>query len=556
MSMKAMSRGTRGLQPALSAQRRQWTELSDNELAERLRLETQPPKVEYDTLAPTCVPTKHYQKSLLRLPIPKLEDTCRNYIKTVTPLLTAAELKQTEEVVKAFTAGEGPRLHDKLVAKDKLNKHTSYITDDWFDMYLSARAPLPLNFAPFLVFRQDPLAQRNTQAHRAAAFIHASLRFRQAWEENKLAPEVFHLNPSLTKKPWYERLASLAPSFMSAYVMMAGKGFPLDMSQFPRLFNSTRIPRAGKDELRSGDASRDHHIVVMYKGHPYKINVMEPVADVRRAASRATEFRPVSVEQIAARIRSVVMDTNEEQAEFPLGALTSDNRDRWASIREEMELSPRNKEALHSIDTAVFVLCLDDDEVDFSSRDAITKMGRLFLHGDPKKSNRWWDKSFQLIVSKNGYVCCNFEHSWGDGVAVMRWANDVWHTAAEDFAPPQIVAPTEKPVRIELELSETVKEGVRKAVRRFQTDVDALKYDVSVYPELGKKGLKRLKVSPDAFMQQGFQLAYKKLYGETRSTYESASTSAFRCVLTLLCACSPSPHPFHDPQEKLGCATI
>ena len=31
---------------------------------------------------------------------------------------------------------------------------------------------------------------------------------------------------------------------------------------------------------------------------------------------------------------------------------------------------------------------------------------------------------------------CNFEHSWGDGVAVMRWVNDVWNTASEKIEAP------------------------------------------------------------------------------------------------------------------------
>ena len=34
--------------------------------------------------------------------------------------------------------------------------------------------------------------------------------------------------------------------------------------------------------------------------------------------------------------------------------------------------------------------------------------------------SRWFDKCFQLIVDARGLATINFEHSWGDGVAVLR----------------------------------------------------------------------------------------------------------------------------------------
>jgi len=34
---------------------------------------------------------------------------------------------------------------------------------------------------------------------------------------------------------------------------------------------------------------------------------------------------------------------------------------------------------------------------------------------------RWFDKCFTLIITKKGHAAINFEHSWGDGVAVLRY---------------------------------------------------------------------------------------------------------------------------------------
>ena len=40
------------------------------------------------------------------------------------------------------------------------------------------------------------------------------------------------------------------------------------------------------------------------------------------------------------------------------------------------------------------------------------------LHGEAR--DRWLDKSFQLVVSRDGEAAINFEHAWGDGIAVVR----------------------------------------------------------------------------------------------------------------------------------------
>ena len=57
----------------------------------------------------------------------------------------------------------------------------------------------------------------------------------------------------------------------------------------------------------------------------------------------------------------------------------------------------------------------------------ITGMSRSMLFGNG--SNRWFDKSFSLISTKNGECAVNFEHAWGDGVAVLRYVNEIYDDA-------------------------------------------------------------------------------------------------------------------------------
>jgi len=57
------------------------------------------------------------------------------------------------------------------------------------------------------------------------------------------------------------------PRKLSWYGAFLVKAFPLDMSQYSRLFNSTRIPELKKDRLATFESGR--HIVVMRNGNFY-----------------------------------------------------------------------------------------------------------------------------------------------------------------------------------------------------------------------------------------------------------------------------------------------
>ena len=52
------------------------------------------------------------------------------------------------------------------------------------------------------------------------------------------------------------------------------KAFPLDMSQYDRLFSTTRIPCKDKDELMSYEPNS--HIVVIRNGNFYTLDAAQP----------------------------------------------------------------------------------------------------------------------------------------------------------------------------------------------------------------------------------------------------------------------------------------
>lgn len=54
-------------------------------------------------------------------------------------------------------------LQRELILHDKQNLHTSFISEPWFDMYLTDRLPCPINYNPFMVYAPDPDPAYNDQ---------------------------------------------------------------------------------------------------------------------------------------------------------------------------------------------------------------------------------------------------------------------------------------------------------------------------------------------------------------------------------------------------------
>lgn len=114
---------------------------------------------------------------------------------------------------------------------------------------------------------------------------------------------------------------------------------------------------------------------------------------------------------IVSRLKFVLSDdASSKAAEYPLGVMTSENRDTWASLREHL-LQTNNESAINAIDSALFCVSLDD-KADYPEIDPVPIVQNM-LHGDENGLiNRWFDKSVSLIVGKDGNAGINFEHSW------------------------------------------------------------------------------------------------------------------------------------------------
>lgn len=467
---------------------------------------------DYNYLQKSIIPTLHFQKSLTKLKIPKLEDTCDRYLSALKPLLSQAEWEDAQKLTREFQSNEAAVLDQEIRVLDSQDPHSNYISESWFDMYLKDRSSIVLNYNPFIAFATDPNPGHMDQAIRATNFLISSARFMKSLRENQLKPEIFHLTPEKSDTLNFQRLMRLIPEAVSFYGAYMFNAYPLDMSQYYRLFNSTRIPKKGKDILTYSE--KKNHILIVHKGSFFTFEVLNEDDSIKKP------------EEIYAFIK-YILETNTKDADFPLGVLTSENRDVWADVRSKLvELG--NQEALDAIDSAMYCLALDDT----STTDENT-LSRNFLYGNP--NNRWFDKNYTLIINKDGYAGMNFEHSWGDGVAVLRFFNEIYDDTTKN---PNVTTSTKPEFergdvsnevkRLEFNINDSIKNSLKQANASHKTATDKLQMQHFEIKTFGRNFAKQSKLSPDSFMQTAYQIAYYKIYGRFVATYESASTSAFK----------------------------
>jgi carnitine O-acetyltransferase len=266
-------------------------------------------------------------------------------------------------------------------------------------------------------------------------------------------------------------------------------------------------------------------------------------------------------------LEAIVQDADKTDpnlvAETAVGILSTEKRKTWAHCREILKTSDYNSKCLEIIDTALFVVCMDDTEpVDAAQLSNNMLCGTYSLQNGIQRgtcTNRWYDK-LQIIVCANGAAGINFEHTGVDGHTVLRYVADVYtelimrfaksiHSAtkslfhattsphakgagkkpgqADDVEMARNVARDTAPKKLEWSLNEELRDAIKFGETRLSDLICQNECQVLEFSQFGKNFITRHKFSPDAFVQMAFQAAYYKLYGRCETTYEPAMTKAF-----------------------------
>ncbi|KAL3494438.1 Choline/Carnitine o-acyltransferase-domain-containing protein [Aspergillus germanicus] len=453
-----------------------------------------------------------HQDSLPKLPIPDLESTCRKYIDAVAPLQTPKEQEDTRAAVRDFLKAEGPGLQERL--QKYASSKTSYIEQFWYDSYLNYDSPVVLNLNPFFLLEDDPTPARNNQVTRSASLVVSALSFVRAVRREELSPDTV-------------------------------RGTPLCMYQYSRLFGTARVPTDNGCVISQDPYAK--HIVVMCRGQFYWFDVLD-----------ANHDQIMTEKDIAMNLEVILADAEQtpvqEAAKGALGVLSTENRKVWSGLRDILtkDEHSNNAEALNIVDTALFVLCLDDTEP-HSMSELCANM--LCGTNEVEKgvqvgtcTNRWYDK-LQIIVCKNGSAGINFEHTGVDGHTVLRFASDVYTDTILRFArtingqAPSLWATTSPdpskrhprsfgnvsptPRKLEWDMAPELSIAIRFAESHLADLLQQHEFQVLDFKGYGKNFITSMGFSPDAFVQMAFQAAYYGLYGQVVNTYEPAMTKAF-----------------------------
>eukprot|EP01059_Diplonema_ambulator_P006739 TRINITY_DN16350_c0_g1_i2.p1 TRINITY_DN16350_c0_g1~~TRINITY_DN16350_c0_g1_i2.p1 ORF type:complete len:623 (+),score=232.67 TRINITY_DN16350_c0_g1_i2:47-1915(+) len=425
-------------------------------------------------------PMMRYQSSLPRLPVPPLEQSLKIYLNSVRPLCNEEEWKRTKEAAIEFlTSGLGDELHERLLKRAAEKSDSSWLVDWWNELsYFGYRDPVVVYVSYFYQFVADTWSGMKS-ARRAAGYIKAALRYRDLIMTEQLPPE------------------------------MSGKS-PQDMSMYKYLFNAIRIPKKGKDYYATFDGYRNTHVVVLRKGKIYTIETRQNGAEL-------------SLDELVQQVEKIIAMAGQQTAANPVGLLTSENRDTWAAAREHL-VATGNEKQLHIIDSSVMALCLDD-----CTPQSIDETARTLWHGDGM--NRWFDKPLQFIVADNGEAGFCGEHGIMDGTPTLRcvdWVLDALASGPQKVEVGKGVgAPLAAPEEIVFKVDTKTSQSIRGASAAFKKLVSEQELRVLDWKHFGKNGIKKLKVSPDAFCQMAVQLAYKRLTGKFGATYEACSTRGF-----------------------------
>lgn len=413
-----------------------------------------------DMNTPGQASTFQHQASLPRLPIPALDATLAKFLSTVEPLLSKTQFEETKKITHQFQTTDGKKLQkilqkydsDGEQARSKSNTTPSsigsYIEEFWNDAYLAPDTSVVLNLNPFFLLEDDPDAKKSKhQIRRASSLVFQSLKFAASLKNETTKPDNV-------------------------------KGTTLCMDQFRSLFGSCRIPNEERDEVEV-DLESDH-VAVLYRNQFYYFRALWP-----REEGDGDVMVAVSEFDIEETLCSIVKDGNETDlctsVEGAIGVLTTLPRKQWSKARYQLvNTSEENRSALAVIDSALFVLVLDDflpkdiheaaanmlhgthimkedttDEADteaginnFSTNSSLhesmrTSMNHANTNGHSStvardyqigtSCNRWYDK-LQLIVCSDGSAGINFEHSAIDGHTALRFASDIFAETVVTFA--------------------------------------------------------------------------------------------------------------------------
>lgn len=261
----------------------------------------------------------------------------------------------------------------------------------------------------------------------------------------------------------------------------------LDMAQFANLFGRTLVPLEEANKLVESPDST--HLAVFVNGYAFRLDIAE---DGQRK----------SVNQFYADLNAINSLAQQAEANGNIGILTCQDRKSAHALRQSFCEDPAKREMVEMIDTALFVVCLNDKGADLPESKEVEYFDRqssMIFSGN--YWNRWYDKSFQLVILEDGSAGGVFNFAcYIDGGVGIRMIDDLFQRTSPKPNPYKL------PPTLTTEEREAVSDNFIHLVRAHTQSVYTLAYD--------REYIKQNNLSPDSTLQMAILLGLKMFYSD------------------------------------------
>ncbi|KAK8066687.1 hypothetical protein PG997_013434 [Apiospora hydei] len=425
---------------------------------------------------------KHH-KILPAQPLPDLDDALDFWLEANELMFSGEQLESIRGELEAMRCPESTarRVLNDLYEAHALDKSNGWFTDVVTNgRFLRSRASIAPGSSIMGAHRE--MSVRHSQAERAAIIASSIRSFKRAVKAGEVEPLDIGGNPECT---W----------------------------GWKWLLNSTRVPQIRCDKMMSyslDDQMMHDHIAVLRKGRVFKVLLQDK------------DGQDVTFQQLQTTFDAIIDRVDGD--DLWSGMLTTDNRDSWAKIRENLvDMNPGNAQYFHVIDSAIFVLCLDT-----GSPENPEEVARAGYIGDG--SNRWFDKVLQFFVSANGRSGQIQEHGTIDGTTPARLLEWVG-TALENYSVDP-VAPKANPGGVELDelvlqTTPEIDNHIECLRTRFLEKTSASTYVREPLDEFGTDFLVQSRTPVKGVIDLTFQLAVRLFFGRNMNSWEPTSSAHF-----------------------------
>ncbi|KAH7032672.1 uncharacterized protein B0I36DRAFT_286783 [Microdochium trichocladiopsis] len=437
-----------------------------------------------------CRHSAHVSKQ----PLPDLDDVLDYVLSNNAHLLDGPTRLKLEQGVEQLRQPGG---HARSIHAQFRDSHDDPAVDNWSAdlvanaLYLQRREPMA-PYSSFVGGHADSVGdddRQHSQAERAALLTRALVEFRAQIINHDVKPQWFF-------------------------------GKPTCNSSLRWLFDAVREPGREVDQMRlyDGPDFASRHVAVLSKGRVFKVSVEDKHGQsVPQARLRATY--------------EAILQATRDGADVWTGILTVDGRSEWAKTRAgSIANSPANAEYLSTIESACFVLCLDDGAPE---SDAEQVRQAWFGNG----FNRWSDKTTQLVVAANGKSTVILEHAMLDGMTAWRFSEWIQKAINEGSAEAQKLTQdandsdeVARPIdlhEVAFKSTEEIDTQMLVLRERYLAVTSRADYANYMLDTFGTQDLMAWNMPVKSILDTVVQLAARLYYGRSVQVWESVSMAGY-----------------------------